>query len=389
MRGIIQIPLLIILIFIGLGITSGGGYLAVKEFTNSKNEPRNIPDSVLDNEDLRAEFDALKKELEQERKARLNQNSASIITKKQNSPNVTVEDISVGATEQKNKDENKTFTLSNGLIVDEFGNILNKPSENENESAKKLSTTDIAKKSSNSIVLIQTSKGHGSGFVFDQGKYILTNAHVVGNTNIVDLTLNGNVYKGTVLGIDGNLDLAVISVDSVNFPNLKLADSNLVAPGDEVVALGFPLYISPVVTVTKGIISAVYSDAIQTDAAIHGGNSGGPLVNQNGEVIGINTFRLSRGGESGLNFAIPSNVIKSVTAKLLAGQKSGITEVYNISNPPTQGTTIDINESMISGIGLNPELTCAELFNISSERILCEWYTSYYTNYNWNIVNGS
>ena len=173
----------------------------------------------------------------------------------------------------------------------------------------------------------------GSGFVYDRSGHIVTNQHVVsGATSISVQMWNGAVYKGHLVSSDSSTDLAVVKISapvSVLHP-LTLANSGTVQVGDGVVAIGSPFGLAE--TVTSGIVSAVHrsmsspnnftiSDSIQTDAPINHGNSGGPLLNSAGHVIGINTqIESNSGGSDGVGFAVPSNTILRVAPTLVAGQ---------------------------------------------------------------------
>jgi putative serine protease PepD len=181
----------------------------------------------------------------------------------------------------------------------------------------------------------QTQQAQGSGFVYDSNGRIITNQHVVeGATSISVRFWNGKTYKAEVVGSDPSTDLAVIKVDapaSVLTP-LTLADSNAVAVGDNVVAIGSPFGLEN--TVTSGIVSALHrqmtspnnfsiDDSIQTDAAINHGNSGGPLLNSEAQVIGVNAqIESDSGGNDGVGFAIPSNTVKSIVSELISTGKA-------------------------------------------------------------------
>ena len=172
-------------------------------------------------------------------------------------------------------------------------------------------------------------RGQGSGVIIDSSGLVLTNAHVVERVDRVIVTLqNGNQVDGTVVGTDQVTDLALVKIKE--FPDLesaKLGDSEDIQVGDWAIALGTPYGLES--TVTLGIVSSLHRDInslgfsdkrldlIQTDAAINPGNSGGPLINANGEVIGINTLVRSGPG-AGLGFAIPINLASKVTNQLLA-----------------------------------------------------------------------
>ena len=176
-----------------------------------------------------------------------------------------------------------------------------------------------------------TAEAEGTGFVVDTAGHIVTNEHVVQGASSVTVTFDDqSTYKATVVGTDESTDLAVLKVNapaSVLHP-LSYGDSSSVGVGDGVVAIGDPYQLDD--TVTSGIVSAVgreitspnnmpIENAIQTDAAINHGNSGGPLLNLDGKVIGITAQIQSQGGgNEGIGFAIPSNTIQSVTSQLIA-----------------------------------------------------------------------
>lgn len=168
--------------------------------------------------------------------------------------------------------------------------------------------------------------GQGSGFLITADGYILTNNHVVGDSDRVSVQLlDGREYRAEIIGTDPGSDLAVIKVDESDLPFLQLGDSETLEVGDWVLAVGNPFGLSH--TLTAGVVSAKgrsgiglndYEDFIQTDAAINPGNSGGPLVNLDGEVVGINTAIFSRsGGYMGIGFAIPVNMAKNIREQLV------------------------------------------------------------------------
>jgi S1-C subfamily serine protease len=172
-------------------------------------------------------------------------------------------------------------------------------------------------------------QGQGSGFILDKAGHILTNFHVVEGANRgIEVQLsNKRRYKASVVGTDKVHDLALLQIDAPNLQPVTLADSSGLQVGQKVYAIGNPFGLSG--TMTRGIISSIRSirnqdeapieNAIQTDAAINPGNSGGPLLNSNGDVIGINTMIASNGAEqsSGIGFAIPINTAKAVLADLI------------------------------------------------------------------------
>ncbi len=170
-------------------------------------------------------------------------------------------------------------------------------------------------------------RGQGSGVIVGEDGTIATNNHVVSGARRVEVTLSdGRKLPARVVGSDPATDLAILRVDEKNLPAAKLGDSNALEPGDWVIAVGNPFGLDH--TVTAGVVSAkgrsgvgvaTYENFIQTDAAINPGNSGGPLVDLDGEVVGINTaIRSFAGGSDGIGFAIPSSTLKSVLPHLLA-----------------------------------------------------------------------
>ena len=206
------------------------------------------------------------------------------------------------------------------------------------------SLPDVFQKVENSVVQITSTKSNpnqiiidngvpstgrstalGSGFVYDNQGHIVTNYHVIDGATRADITFtDGNTYSAKVVAKDSNADIAVLQITS-DFSEekvipLPLANSSAVRPGEQVIAIGNPFGLSG--TITTGIVSAKerllpnpdigfsIPDAIQTDAAVNPGNSGGPLLNTQGQVIGMNTAIFSRTGSySGVGFAIPSNTI--------------------------------------------------------------------------------
>src|SRR3954463_6398615 len=167
----------------------------------------------------------------------------------------------------------------------------------------------------------------GSGVIVDsKNGYIITNAHVIENADEITVSLQDDrQIKATVVGRDTGSDVAVLKVTAKNLTEMPLADSDKAEVGDFVFAIGNPFGLQH--TVTSGIISALgrsginpegYEDFIQTDASINPGNSGGALVNMSGQLVGVNSAILSRsGGNIGIGFAIPSNMMKIVMNQLI------------------------------------------------------------------------
>jgi putative serine protease PepD len=184
-------------------------------------------------------------------------------------------------------------------------------------------------------VEVTTPQGQGSGFVYDAEGHIITNQHVVSDASSVSVKLwNGKSYRAQVVGTDSSTDLAVLKIDapaSQLFP-LALGDSSKLVVGDSVVAIGSPFGLEE--TVTSGIVSALHremqspngfaiDDSIQTDAAINHGNSGGPLLNAQGKVVGVTSqIESDSGGSVGVGFAIPSNTVRSIATQLISTGKA-------------------------------------------------------------------
>lgn len=174
------------------------------------------------------------------------------------------------------------------------------------------------------------AEGGGSGFIISPDGYILTNEHVIANASEIKVIVNVDgkekEYNGKVIGRDPKTDIAVVKINAKNLPYVKLGDSNKIRVGEFVIAIGSPFGLEQ--TVTSGIVSAIrqrvriegkeYKEFIQTDAAINRGNSGGPLCNLQGEVIGINTAIYAPTGVfSGIGFAIPINRAKEILDTLI------------------------------------------------------------------------
>ena len=166
----------------------------------------------------------------------------------------------------------------------------------------------------------------GSGFIISADGYILTNNHMVENAKEVKIELaDDRKFDAEIIGTDPESDIAVVKIDAEDLPYLELADSDDLKVGEWVLAIGNPLSFSH--TVTAGIVSAkgrnprlaYFENFIQTDAAINRGNSGGPLLNLDGKVVGINTAIVGATGNIGIGFAIPSNMVKYVYKQLQEG----------------------------------------------------------------------
>jgi putative serine protease PepD len=222
------------------------------------------------------------------------------------------------------------------------------PATQDASSSSELSVSQIYKQNSQSVVEVDVTsvsgndqpfpfggqrevQGQGTGWVYDSKGDIVTNQHVVDGATKVRVTFqDGSTYTAKVIGTDPSTDVAVIRVDAPasELHPLTLGDSSKVGVGDGVVAIGDPFGLDN--TVTAGIVSAVgreisapnnapIPNAIQTDAAINHGNSGGPLFNLEGQVIGVTAqIESDSGGNDGIGFAIPSNTVKSIADQLIA-----------------------------------------------------------------------
>ena len=230
----------------------------------------------------------------------------------------------------------------------------------------------VAKTSISSVVGITTKEiqkfaftekeveGVGSGVIVHSNGYILTNSHVVGDGRVSELTVlfeNGDKKLGTVLWNDAALDLAIVKVDATGLPAAKLGDSDNIDIGEIAVAIGNPIGLEFQRTVTSGIISGLHrsiqlqdgtiiEDLIQTDASINPGNSGGPLLNKNGEVIGINTAKITSG--EGLGFSIPINQVKPIVEEVI---KEGSFKAVFLG---ISGMDVDLYKKQL-GVDLNIE----------------------------------
>ncbi|MBS3070872.1 trypsin-like peptidase domain-containing protein [Candidatus Pacearchaeota archaeon] len=220
-------------------------------------------------------------------------------------------------TQVKINDLVESVSETNEFINTELGSI-----SDEISSIKATTSADfsgIVETAIKSVVTIKTSAGYqGSGFIISGDGYVVTNAHVLADdsgylaSSITVITYDQAKRDAEFIGYDGLFDVALLKIPG-NYPTLELADSDKVQIGEKVIAIGNPLGLQ--FSVSEGIVSAVNREGtneigayIQTDAALNPGNSGGPLINKEGKVIGINNFKTS-GGES-LGFALESNYIK-------------------------------------------------------------------------------
>lgn len=204
---------------------------------------------------------------------------------------------------------------------------------------------DIYTKVIDSVVSISCNTGTGTGVVVSENGYIVTNFHVVEGASVIQVLLNdASTFSARLIGSDAFSDLAVLHIEAQGLTAAEFGDSEAVRVGDAVVAIGDPLGIGLRGTMTDGIISAINRDIttggrtmnlLQTNAALNNGNSGGPLINCYGQVIGINTIKIGDSmnvnGVEGLGFAIPSVTVKEVVDQLMS-------QGY-VSGRPTLGIT--------------------------------------------------
>lgn len=262
----------------------------------------------------------------------------------------------------------------------------------------------------------QKVKGLGSGFIISEDGYILTNDHVAGNATEVTVTMtNGKHYKAKIVGSDAVTDICLLKIDEKNLPFIPLGNSNDVIIGEWVIALGNPFglfELNDKPTVTVGVISATgmnlqpinnryYLNMLQTDAAINGGNSGGPLVNSLGEVIGMNTLIFTGGsgaqGNIGLGFAIPMNKVKRIIDELRDNGKidrdfdiglriqsldESIANYYNLND--TRGVIITQvlprSSASKSGLKVGDVILQVDEYKINNEQTLIGVFQEFRTN---------
>jgi S1-C subfamily serine protease len=229
---------------------------------------------------------------------------------------------------------------------------------------ERLSAGEIYRQAGSGVVQVTTSGagggGLGSGFVIDDAGHIVTNFHVIDQADAIEVSFsNKDTLDATLVGSDPSTDLALLKVDAGAgaLTPLVLADSDRVQVGDPVVAIGNPFGLER--TVTSGIVSALQravaapngytiDQVIQTDAPINQGNSGGPLLDGRGQVIGVNSQIETAGGSSGnvgIGFAVPSNTVKSVVGQLL---EDGVVDRAYLGI-----TLAEVNDGLVDQLGLD------------------------------------
>jgi len=260
----------------------------------------------------------------------------------------------------------------------------------------------------------QKVKELGSGYIVSSDGYIVTNDHVAGNASQITVSLtNGKNYSAKLVGTDHATDISLLKIKGNNFPTVKLGNSDNVIIGEWVVALGNPFGLFSLnnkPTVTVGVISSTglnlqplnqryYLNMIQTDAAINGGNSGGPLINSMGNVIGMNTLIFTAGsqGNIGLGFAIPINKVKRIIRELKANGKvdrnfdvglgvqsidEGIAQAYGL--PSTKGAiitqVIPNSPAYKSGLKVRDIIVQVDKYKIINEETLISVFQEFRVN---------
>jgi S1-C subfamily serine protease len=228
-------------------------------------------------------------------------------------------DVKVTQTETQSKLSGLTENL---IETQQSVNILNESIESQLKNIKASTSEDfsgIIDNSLESVVTIITDVEQGTGFIISSDGFIVTNAHVLsGARGVYILDYKQNKYSTELIGYNTTFDIALLKI-SGNYTSLELGNSKDVQIGEKVIAIGNPLGLQ--FSVSEGIVSAVdragennINAYIQTDAALNPGNSGGPLINKEGEVIGINNFKV--GGGENLGFALESNYIKEIVNQI-------------------------------------------------------------------------
>ncbi len=200
-------------------------------------------------------------------------------------------------------------------VLDEQGKTINSISAEQTDFSK------VIQETIKGVVGVVTNKGSGSGFIISDEGYIVTNEHVISGATAANIiSYESKVYRVSLIGKDTKKDIALLKIESGDYQELKIGDSDDLKVGNKVIAIGNPLGLS--FTVTEGIVSAVNrpglsgeQDYIQTDVSLNPGNSGGPLINTQGEVVGINNFKIGNGAE-GLGFALEGNIVKDTINKI-------------------------------------------------------------------------
>ena len=216
------------------------------------------------------------------------------------------------------------------------------------------SVVSISSSTQSNLSYSNNKSGMGSGVIFSEEGYIVTNLHILNSKNIIVQLNNGKNYPANIIGIDKNADIAVLKISAdENLNPINIANSDNLKIGDKVLAIGNPYGIG--ISVSNGIVSATgrdygnpYLQLIQTDAAINPGNSGGALINENGNLIGINSkIFSSTGAYQGIGFAIPSNLVVQIATQLI---RFGEVKSLWIGNFRVSRVDLKINDKYSSGL---------------------------------------
>jgi len=283
-KGFIQIPILIGVI-IGVLIISAGGYFGYIKFK----------DYQIEKEKLAREVENLQQDKEKQQ------------------------------ADEQNKQETELEKLKEEI------ESLKKQQENNVAKDTDLTNAEIIKKIRPAVVYIETPYGAGSGIIIEDDGYILTNAHVVKETGLIKIyLLDSRVFDVTRMATDENSDIAILKINANNLPVVEFGDSDKAQQGDEIFTFGYPFGIKGDVSFKEGTISRRLTEKgvtyIEVSAEIHPGNSGGPLVNRFGKVIGINTGKFGDSisgvllGEA-IKFAIPINIATNLIPHLKSNTK--------------------------------------------------------------------
>ncbi len=237
-------------------------------------------------------------------------------------------DTGISEVEKEFRDEIDSY---NAIYQSEFEAITNALQEQESSFNKELKFlksasedfSGIINDAVKSVVSVASERSAGTGFIIDEKGFIVTNYHVIqGGSNIRVLTYEKKVLDAEVVGFDSFRDIALLKISGSGYEKLELADSDELRVGNKVIAIGNPLGLS--FSVTEGIVSAVdregptgLEEYVQTDVSLNPGNSGGPLIDIRGRVVGINNFKIG-GGAEGLGFALESDAIRAVVNELRA-----------------------------------------------------------------------
>ncbi len=230
------------------------------------------------------------------------------------------------------EDLNNKIEVYNSLYQNEFRSISSSVTHQQKDFQQQLNLVKSSQQDFSAIVEdavkgvvgVATEKSVGTGFIVNENGYIVTNYHVISDGGKVSvLTYDKKVLPAEIVGYDQIRDVALLKISGENYHKLSLADSDKVQVGKKVIAIGNPFGLS--FSVTEGIVSAIDREGpsgakeyIQTDVSLNPGNSGGPLIDTSGEVVGINNFKIGNGAE-GLGFALESNVIDSSVNSISKG----------------------------------------------------------------------